>query len=46
MAQKIGTETTTYVRNIYKYYVTYKLTLDAEAARQNAIESVRPQAPG
>jgi hypothetical protein len=29
------------VRNIYKYYVTYKLTLDAEAARQKAIESVK-----
>jgi membrane-bound lytic murein transglycosylase MltF len=44
VAQKIGTETTTYVRNIYKYYVTYKLTLDAEAARQKAIESVKPVA--
>jgi membrane-bound lytic murein transglycosylase MltF len=31
VAQKIGTETTTYVRNIYKYYVAYKLTLDAQA---------------
>jgi membrane-bound lytic murein transglycosylase MltF len=44
VAQKIGTETTTYVRNIYKYYVTYKLTLDAEATRQKAIESVAPAA--
>ncbi|HKP66919.1 MAG TPA: transporter substrate-binding domain-containing protein, partial [Casimicrobiaceae bacterium] len=42
VAQKIGTETTTYVRNIYKYYVTYKLTLDAEAARQKAIGTVTP----
>ena len=25
----IGTETTTYVRNILKYYVTYQLTLDS-----------------
>jgi membrane-bound lytic murein transglycosylase MltF len=41
VAQKIGTETTAYVRNIYKYYVTYKLTLDAEAARQKAVESVK-----
>jgi len=24
-AEKIGLETTTYVRNIYKYYVAYKL---------------------
>jgi membrane-bound lytic murein transglycosylase MltF len=27
-AEKIGGETTTYVRNIYKYYVAYKLTLE------------------
>ena len=27
--QEIGTETTTYVRNILKYYVTYQLTLDS-----------------
>ena len=46
VAQKIGTETTTYVRNIYKYYVTYKLTLDAEATHKKAIESVTANAPG
>ena len=28
-AEKIGAETTTYVRNIYKYYVAYKLMTDA-----------------
>ena len=38
VSQKIGTETTTYVRNIYKYYVAYKLTLEAEGARQKARE--------
>src|SRR5215813_13769491 len=27
-SEKIGSETTTYVRNIYKYYVAYKLTLE------------------
>ena len=27
-AEKIGIETTTYVRNIYKYYVSYRLTYD------------------
>ena len=31
VAEKIGIETTTYVRNIYKYYVAYKLMLDAQA---------------
>ena len=28
-AEKIGQETTTYVRNIYKYYAAYKLSLEA-----------------
>lgn len=28
-AEKVGLQTTTYVRNIYKYYVAYKLTLKA-----------------
>ena len=35
-AEKIGSETTTYVRNIYKYYVSYKLMAEAEAARAAA----------
>jgi membrane-bound lytic murein transglycosylase MltF len=41
VAEKIGIETTTYVRNIYKYYVTYKLTLDAQETRRKALEDVR-----
>ena len=40
VAQKIGTETTTYVRNIYKYYVAYRLTLDAQAEAENARRQV------
>ena len=36
VAQQIGTETTTYVRNIYKYYVAYRLTLDAQAEAEKA----------
>jgi membrane-bound lytic murein transglycosylase MltF len=39
-AEKIGIETTTYVRNIYKYYVSYKLTMEQETERQKAIEAV------
>ena len=36
-AEKIGIETTTYVRNIFKYYTSYKLTLESRAgARQGA----------
>ena len=33
-ARRIGMETSTYVRNIYRYYVTYKLKLDAMEANQ------------
>jgi len=40
VAEKVGIETTTYVRNIYKYYVSYKLTLEAEAERRKALEEV------
>jgi membrane-bound lytic murein transglycosylase MltF len=41
-SERIGLETTTYVRNIYKYYAAYKLTLDAQAAQKKAREQVRP----
>ncbi|HEY6930461.1 MAG TPA: transglycosylase SLT domain-containing protein [Thermoanaerobaculia bacterium] len=40
VAQKIGTETTTYVRNIYKYYVAYRLTLDAQDEAKKARQQV------
>jgi membrane-bound lytic murein transglycosylase MltF len=42
VAEKIGRETTTYVRNIYKYYVSYTLVAQAEAERQRARETVAP----
>jgi len=42
VAEKIGLETTTYVRNVYKYYVAYKLchqaTKAGEAARRKAVD--------
>jgi membrane-bound lytic murein transglycosylase MltF len=41
-AEKIGIETTTYVRNIYKYYVAYRLTMDANAAVEKARREVAP----
>jgi membrane-bound lytic murein transglycosylase MltF len=41
-AEKIGIEATTYVRNIYKYYVAYKLTQEAQAAQRSAREQVAP----
>ncbi|MBS1236974.1 MAG: h16 [Deltaproteobacteria bacterium] len=42
IAEKIGAETTTYVRNIYKYYVAYKLTLEAHELTRKAREGVAP----
>ena len=33
-AEKIGAETTTYVRNIFKYYAAYRLTEDARATAE------------
>ena len=37
-------ETTTYVRNIYKYYVSYKLQLNAQETARKAREQVAPGA--
>jgi membrane-bound lytic murein transglycosylase MltF len=41
-AKKIGIETTTYVRNIYKYYVAYKLMAERREEGQKAREQVAP----
>jgi membrane-bound lytic murein transglycosylase MltF len=43
-AEKIGLETTTYVRNIYKYYTAYKLVLRASAEQQEARGALTPAA--
>ena len=43
-ARKIGMETTTYVRNIYKYYVAYRLQLEMQDAAKKAREQVAPAA--
>ena len=40
VSERIGSETTTYVRNIYKYYVGYKLLVEAQAARDRARQRV------
>jgi membrane-bound lytic murein transglycosylase MltF len=40
VAQRVGTQTTTYVRNIYKYYVAYRLMLDAQAEVERAKQQV------
>jgi membrane-bound lytic murein transglycosylase MltF len=44
-ARRIGMETTTYVRNILKYYVAYKLTLEAHDAAKGAREQLEPPKP-
>jgi membrane-bound lytic murein transglycosylase MltF len=41
-AEKIGIETTTYVRNIFKYYVSYKLTTDAQATAAALKQQLAP----
>jgi membrane-bound lytic murein transglycosylase MltF len=40
-AEKIGIETTTYVRNIFKYYVAYSLTMEVADAQKKARETVK-----
>jgi membrane-bound lytic murein transglycosylase MltF len=42
VAEKIGKEPTTYVRNIYKYYAAYRLTQEAEEATRQSREKVSP----
>jgi membrane-bound lytic murein transglycosylase MltF len=41
-AARVGQETVRYVRNIYKYYVAYKLIEDADAAKKAAIATTAP----
>ena len=41
-AEKIGAETTTYVRNIYKYYVAYRLMLEVQEVQEKARATVKP----
>jgi membrane-bound lytic murein transglycosylase MltF len=47
-AARVGQETVRYVRNIYKYYVAYKLIEDAESAKKAAITAAttEPAASG
>jgi len=35
-AERIGIETTAYVRNVYKYYVSYRLTAEAREDQKKA----------
>jgi membrane-bound lytic murein transglycosylase MltF len=42
-AARIGLEPVRYVRNIYKYYVAYKLIEEADAAKKAAIAAAKTQ---
>lgn len=44
-AEKIGAETVTYVSNIYKYYIAYRLIMDDIARKQKATATPLPE-PG
>ena len=45
-AEKIGAETVTYVSNIYKYYIAYRLIMDAREDKEEAIEKMKGQSKG
>jgi len=40
-AEKIGSETVTYVANIYKYYIAYRLLIESKAEREQAVEKLK-----
>ena len=42
VSEKVGRETTTYVRNIVKYYFSYKLTLQMNEEQRKAREALAP----
>ena len=41
VAARIGAEPVSYVSNIYKYYITYKLMAEREVERQKVRESLK-----
>jgi membrane-bound lytic murein transglycosylase MltF len=45
-AEKIGAETVTYVANIYKYYIAYKLIMEGRAEKEQALEKMKGQGKG
>jgi membrane-bound lytic murein transglycosylase MltF len=40
-AEKIGAETVTYVSNIYKYYIAYRLIMESQQARRQVMERIK-----
>ncbi|MCM2319511.1 MAG: transporter substrate-binding domain-containing protein [Pseudomonas sp.] len=45
-AEKIGAETVTYVSNIYKYYIAYRLIMEEKAEKEKALEKLKGQGKG
>lgn len=43
-AERVGHETVTYVSNIYKYYIAYRLVMEAQEARIEAVRKVKGDA--
>jgi membrane-bound lytic murein transglycosylase MltF len=41
-SERIGRETVTYVSNIYKYYIAYKLITEERARREAAKQAIKP----
>ena len=44
-AQRIGAETVTYVSNIYKYYIAYKLAVELQEERRRQREELKAGSP-
>jgi membrane-bound lytic murein transglycosylase MltF len=42
-AEKIGAETVTYVSNIFKYYVAYRLIMQEKAEKEAATKALKTQ---
>ena len=40
-AKRVGQETVTYVSNIYKYYVAYRLIMESQQAREEAMQKLK-----
>jgi membrane-bound lytic murein transglycosylase MltF len=40
-AERIGQETVTYVSNIYKYYIAYRLILESQGAQKEAVDKIK-----
>jgi membrane-bound lytic murein transglycosylase MltF len=43
-AERVGQETVTYVSNIYKYYIAYRLVLESQAAKKADVEKIKGDA--